>query len=114
MFQACAPTVTDEDHDHVPQNFNFEFDMEMEGFTGKIKKNKLPQEGKPFERFCMAEWVTFLDMNASLYTAGNMIYDTFTKFTPQEIEKHIGVYILNRLSSSAYIKIKLQPQKLNK
>ena len=73
--------------------------------------DRLPQDQKPFETFCVAEWAAFLNLNAALYNAGNMTYKTFTNFTPEEIEKHIGVYILNGLSPSPDIKMKFRNQK---
>eukprot|EP00957_Ditylum_brightwellii_P167469 12748706-Ditylum_brightwellii.AAC.1 len=73
--------------------------------------DKLPQSQKPFQTFCVAEWTTFLNLNAALYNAGNMTYKRFTNFTPEEIEKHIGVYILNGPSPSPDIKMKFRQQK---
>eukprot|EP00957_Ditylum_brightwellii_P094020 7158726-Ditylum_brightwellii.AAC.1 len=45
--------------------------------------DKLQQEEKSFERFCVAECTASFNLNASLHNAGNMTYDTFTNFTPQ-------------------------------
>eukprot|EP00957_Ditylum_brightwellii_P125245 9547531-Ditylum_brightwellii.AAC.1 len=36
-FQACAPTVPEEDHFHVPQKLNFDLTMEKKAFAGKVK-----------------------------------------------------------------------------
>ena len=58
----------------------------------------------------MAKWAAFLNLNAALYNAGNMTYKMFTNFTPEEIEKHIRVYILNGFSPSPDIKMKFRNQ----
>eukprot|EP00957_Ditylum_brightwellii_P134687 10267915-Ditylum_brightwellii.AAC.1 len=78
---AHAPTMPEEEHDHVPKKFKYNFTMESEGFAGKMRTK-----------------AAFLNMNASLHNAGNMTYDMFAKFTPDEIEKHIGVCITPMVS----------------
>eukprot|EP00957_Ditylum_brightwellii_P153244 11663483-Ditylum_brightwellii.AAC.1 len=61
-------------------------------------QDKLLQEEKSFQRFCVTELAAFLNLNASLHNAGNMTYDTFANFTSEEIERKIGIYTLNGLS----------------
>ena len=51
-------------------------------------------------------------MNATLYNYGSEIYTHLELFIPIEVNQHIGVYILNGRSPSAYVEMRFKPQPL--
>ena len=70
------------------------------------------QPKKQLHKFHMGQWTTYTNLQAELMDAGQVggLYPTFTKFTTEEIEMYIFLYVLQGLSPSPRIEMKFTPQ----
>ena len=87
-----------------------------------IKEHKLSHESLPHEWFeaflpkkMTSTWTTFTNMKAMLANAGQEgeIYPDFTRFTTNELRKHLGVYIFHGLCPSPEIGMKFRGQRVD-
>jgi Transposase IS4 len=89
-----------------------------------IQKNKLTTNSTPNEwfraflpqtadsgKFCTNNWCKYTNTKAQVVGAGTKkLYPGFVDFNPQEIEQHIGLYILHGLTPSPHVEMKFNRQ----
>ena len=72
------------------------------------------EKGSPANTFCTDKWSSYLNTRAWQDLAGikerGGSYDTFVPFTPDEVEKHIALYIVQGLIPSPTLSRKLSRQ----
>ena len=71
-------------------------------------------KGSPAHEFCTDKWTSYLNTRAMQDLAGirerGGAYDTFIPFEPEEVEKHIALYIVQGLIPSPTLVQKVFPQ----
>ena len=84
-----------------------------------LREKNLDHTSLPYEWFeaflpiCMTlSWTSYTNTNALMQNAGSEgeIYPDFKLFIPEELRKHLGVYIVNDLSPTPYLNMKFQSQ----
>mmetsp|Transcript_11360 Transcript_11360/g.16534 ORF Transcript_11360/g.16534 Transcript_11360/m.16534 type:complete len:156 (+) Transcript_11360:872-1339(+) len=98
--------------DFIEKNKLHENSHTAEWFYAFLPKKKLKMNAEVSLQFLIEEWCTFTNLKAVLGNAGDggCKYNNFEPFTVCEIQKILGVYILNGLSPSPQVEHKLKPQ----
>lgn len=74
----------------------------------KKSKTQLQNDGP----FTVGNWCKYMNQKAMYSNAGKggTVYRDFVPFTVEEMMKHIGIYILNGVSPSPQVEMKMSPQ----